>query len=101
MLAQVNHDLQLGHQCLDVADIRLGLDHLDGHRGARLPGHDARGLRLQNSSESPGSKEDSQIKTLCRELKVSRTNNQFLKSKSHAIINPKCENALNNFNAFK
>ena len=47
----MDHDLELGHERLDVGDVGLRLDHLDRHRAPLLPGDDTHRLRLQNPPE--------------------------------------------------
>ena len=37
--AEVHHDLELGHESLQVREVGGGLDHLDGDNGGGLPGH--------------------------------------------------------------
>ena len=67
---EVHHDLELGHERLDIGDVGLGLDHLHGHGGHRLPGHDAAGLRLQDAAEGAGAEEDAEIESVSRELEI-------------------------------
>ena len=67
---EMHHDLELGHERLDVGDVGLGLDHLDGHGGDRLPGHDAAGLRLQDAAEGAGAKKDAEIESVSGELEI-------------------------------
>ena len=67
----MNHDLELGHQRLDVGDVGLGLHHLDGHCGDGLPRHDAAGLSLQNPAEGAGAEEDAEAESVRGKLKVS------------------------------
>ena len=56
VLAQVDHDLELGHQRLDVGDVRMRLDHLDRYRGHLLPGHDALGFCFHHTAEGSAAK---------------------------------------------
>ena len=70
MTPEVHHDLELGHQRLDVGDVRLGLDHLDGHCGHRLPGHDAAGLRLQDAAKGAGAEKNAEIESVSGKLEI-------------------------------
>ena len=66
----MHHDLELGHERLDVGDVGLGLDHLDGHRGHWLPGHDTTGLRLQDAAKGAGAEKDAEIETVSGKLEI-------------------------------
>ena len=68
----MHHDLELGHERLDVGDVCLGLDHLDGHRGHRLPGHDAAGLCLQDAAKGTRAEKDAEIETVSGKLEIPR-----------------------------
>ena len=51
VFAQLDHDLQLGHERADLVGIRAGLGHFDGDHGVLPSGGQPDGLCLQHSTE--------------------------------------------------